>query len=244
MALVGCAIFPVIRKVHQVEDGCGEVADLLALLMRDVASHRQGLEVNFRAGDCRANVEEHAAFEILDGAGENQEIGVAGLTKGSTIAVGMGVDDVGPDGDVAGAGNAFAIAGSGDGKVTMREAFFLDGSADCFTEALIATGRFADDVVESARFFPEAKLAFLDVFGNVFRSAADQGKLEVVDEARAVGGEVGDEATLDQVDEVTGEAELDGVASGEKDEGTVVTSKDKLNELRKYWILEGSHGQR
>ena len=49
----------------EVEDGGGEVADGAAFLVGDVARHGEGLEVDLRAHDGGAEVEQHAAFEAL-----------------------------------------------------------------------------------------------------------------------------------------------------------------------------------
>ena len=79
---------------HQVEHRRGEVADLAALLMRHVARHGQRLQINFGRHDGRAETEQHAAFQALDGAREDQKIAIAGRAEGRAIAIGMLVQDV------------------------------------------------------------------------------------------------------------------------------------------------------
>src|SRR5579885_76516 len=97
---------------HQVEDSGGEMTDFTAFLVRHVARHGQGLEVDFGGHDGGAEGEQEAVFQALDGFGEDQEIAVAGFAEGRSVAVGMFVQDVVPhagvdrdrDGETPGSG--------------------------------------------------------------------------------------------------------------------------------------------
>ena len=74
------------------------------------------------------------------------------------------------------------------------ELLFFDHAADRFAQPFAAVGGRKDDVVQAARLAPQAELAALDPLRDVFAGAAAEGQLEVVDDARAVGGQVRNDA--------------------------------------------------
>ena len=101
-----------------------------AFLMGDVARHRQGLEINFRPHDRRAEAEQHAAFEPLHRLGEDQEVAVAGLAQRRAVAVGMLVDDVVADADVDRHRHAEPVRRGEDAEVFVRIIARVDAPAD------------------------------------------------------------------------------------------------------------------
>lgn len=132
--------------------------------------------------------------------GEDQEIGVAGGTEGGSVAVGVGVDDVAADGDMAGDRDAQSPAGRAQTDVAVRELFCFDGAADRFAESFVAGGTLLNDFIESAGFLPEAELTLLYPLRDVFAGAADEGQLEVVNDPGPVGSDVRDPASFQQID--------------------------------------------
>jgi hypothetical protein len=68
--------------------------------MRDIARHRQRLEINLGAHDLRADVQQRAPLQARDAFGVNEKIGVRGLAERRAIAVGVLVDNVVADADV------------------------------------------------------------------------------------------------------------------------------------------------
>lgn len=100
----------------------------------------------------------------------------------------------------------------------------LRDSADGFAQAFIALRGLADDVVQPAGFLPEAELADVDPAGDVFAGAADESEFEVVNDPRPVGGDVGDQPSFDQVDDVARETQLNGVTAEHGDDWGVVSS--------------------
>ncbi len=146
------AVAPVCWQRDHVEDGRGEVAEFFPLLMGDVEGHREGFEVDLGAGDCRADVEIHAAFQLRHTVGENQEVGIARGAEGGSVAVGVDVDDVAADGYVAGDGDAASPTGGTQAHVAMGKSFGFDHTADSLAETFAPVGGLADDVVEAASF--------------------------------------------------------------------------------------------
>jgi hypothetical protein len=100
--------------------------------------------------------------------------------------------------------------------------FLLDDAAGGLAQTLVSLGSLDGDVIEARGFLPEADLADLDPAGHVLGGAAHQGQLKVVDQASAVGCQVGDETVLDQVDEEAGQAQFDGVGSRHQDDGSTL----------------------
>ena len=58
-----------------------------------------------------------------------------------------------------------------------------------------------------------------------FAGAPDEGEFEVVNDPRPVGGDVGDQAAFDQINDVPRQAQLDRVASEHGDDGVIVESR-------------------
>jgi len=56
--------------------------------MGHIAGHGQGLEVNLRTHHRRADIEQYPPFQIADALGQNEEVGVGGLTAAGPIEVG------------------------------------------------------------------------------------------------------------------------------------------------------------
>ena len=97
---LGGLFFGVPLDFDQVERRRGKVRDLAAFLMGDVPRHGQRLQVNLRACDRRADVQENPAFELRDGLREDEKVGEAGGPQCGAVAVGMGMNNVAADADV------------------------------------------------------------------------------------------------------------------------------------------------
>jgi outer membrane protein assembly factor BamB len=100
------------------------------------------------------------------------------------------VDEVAADQDVGGDRRPDTPACRRRAQVAVGEAFLLDDPTDRLAQPLAALGGLADDVVEPARLPPQPELSEADPAGDVLAGAADEGQLELVDEAGAVGGQV------------------------------------------------------
>jgi hypothetical protein len=126
----------------------------------------------------------------------------------------------------------------------VRHPLFLDRAADRVAEALAPPRSLPDDVVQTACLVPKAELPRLNSLGDVLASAAKCGQLEVVDDAGTIRGQMGDDAALNEVDEIAGQAKLDRVAAEHESNGAPQTSSqpDGVNELTEHgmavWLYE------
>ena len=77
-----------VAELRQVEHGGSEMADRAAPLVGQVVRHRQGLQIDLRAGDRRADVEENAAFEPRGRLAIDQEVGVGGAPMAAPSQLG------------------------------------------------------------------------------------------------------------------------------------------------------------
>ena len=118
---LGRLVTQVGSQVLQIENGGRELVDLPPVLVSHVAGHRERLQVDFRPHDRGAEVQQHAALQLRDGLGEDQEIAIGSLAQGRAIAVRVLVDDVIAEPDVDGDRHAQAVAGGQDADVRMRE---------------------------------------------------------------------------------------------------------------------------
>ena len=127
---MGASACHVALNGNEVEGGGREVGDAAAFLMGHVAGHRQGLEIDFRPHHGRADAEEDAAFEPIDGVADGQKIAVAGGAERGRIEVGMLVQDVVADADVDRDRHVQPHAGGEDAEVLVRIIAFEDVPAD------------------------------------------------------------------------------------------------------------------
>ena len=104
-------------------------------------------------------------------------------------------------------------AGGCQAEITVGKLFAFDGAADTLAQSLAARGGDRDDVVEPAGLVPEAKLAAGDPFGHVLAGAAEHREFVVMNDAGAVGRQVRNDSSLDQVDQKSRQAKLDRVAA-------------------------------
>src|SRR5207253_106982 len=95
---------------------------------------------------------------------------------------------------------------------------------DRLAKALAAASCFGDDVIEPAGLFPQTELPDANPLRHVLACATYERQLEIVDDARAVGGDVGDEAALHEVDQDSRKAELDRMASHHQDDGALLAA--------------------
>ena len=148
----------------------------------------------------------------------------------------MGMNDVAADADVRRDGHAHSPPGRRDAQWAKRELFFLDRSADGLAQTLATVGGLKHKIVQAARLLPQAKLAALDPFRDVLARAATPCQLEIVDDARAVGGEVSHEPALDEIDEIPRQPEFDGMAPHHQDDGPARSSRvdDVPGDLAKF----------
>ena len=93
----------------------------------------------------------------------------------------------------------------------------VDAPAEVFAQAERACGGLADPVVQLAGFPPQAELAGADVAGDAFGGGADARQFVIVDGARAVHGDVIQEAALHQVDQMAVDAGAQHVGAHHED---------------------------
>ena len=129
---LGGLVASVALQRHEIKDGRGELADVAILLMRDVAGHSQGLQVDLRPHHRRTKIQQHTAFQPGDRLSENQKIMVAASSQGGAIAVGMFVNDVVTDADVDRHRHAEPYPGGKDAQVTVRKIAIEDRPANRF----------------------------------------------------------------------------------------------------------------
>ena len=93
---------------------------------------------------------------------------------------------------------------------------------------------------DPAGLVPQPELAVLDVAGHALGGRADQRELEVVDRARAVHRDVGDEAAFHQVDDEAREPDLDHVRAHQQDHRRAVRARWTIRSamLRQRGIIE------
>src|ERR1022692_1096691 len=196
----------VAQNGDEVEDRGGEVADGAGFPMGHVARHGEGLQVDLRPHDGGTEVEQHAAFEALHGAREDEEIAITGRAERGAVAVGVLVNDVVADAHVHGHRHAGAPGGGENRKLAVRVAARIDAAADVFAEAERFGGGLPNPIVQLAGLAPETEFAGADVAVDAFGGGAEAGQFVIVNGAGAVHGDVIDEAALHQVDDVAVDA--------------------------------------
>ncbi len=62
--------------------------------MSDVSGHREGLQVDLRAHDRRAEIKQHAFLKVGDGLGEDQKVVVRRLPDRRSITIRVLVNNI------------------------------------------------------------------------------------------------------------------------------------------------------
>src|SRR6202034_2010893 len=104
--------------------------------------------------DGRAEAQQHAAFEALGRAGEDQEVAITGRAEGRAIAIGMLMQNVVADADVRRNRYGTAVARGEHAQILPRIGAFHDAPARVLTESQAASGSLAHPVVQLAGFVP------------------------------------------------------------------------------------------
>ena len=158
----------------------------------------------------------------------------------------MCVDDVTANCHMGSNRNAGSPACRGDAEVLVGEAFLLDDAADGFADAVTAFCCLANDLVQSSRFEPESRLPEPDPAGNRFACSSGKRKLEVMDDPRAVHGNVGHDSAFDEINDVSRQPQLDDMSAHHQYDGTILFAsiRDARYEVRKLRLLERSGGRR
>src|SRR5579871_3820456 len=120
----------------------------------------------------------------------------------------MRVHDIGADVDVTRDRNTLAIPGGANADVAIGKVLFFNRAADRLAEPFVPRVSFPGNVVDLAGLEPHAELAGFDVAGHVFARRPNAGQLEIMYDARPVGGHVRHKAPLDEVDEIARQALL------------------------------------
>src|SRR5260370_25688459 len=103
--------------------------NLAARLGGNIAGHGQRFEVDLGGHNGGAEAEQDARLQILNGAGEDQEIAIAGFAGGGAIAVGMLMQNVVADADMHGDGYRQAIGRGKDAGLLVGIIALLDATA-------------------------------------------------------------------------------------------------------------------
>src|SRR2546429_9789382 len=104
----------------------------------------------------------------IDRVTHGKKIAIAGSAECSGIEVWMLVQDVVSDTDVRSHRQVQSHAGGQNADVFVRIIAFENMPADRLAQAHSAACSFADDVVDLARFAPQAKFAAADIAGHAF----------------------------------------------------------------------------
>src|ERR1039457_493366 len=215
--ITGIALIQLLVEVaanrHEIEHRGREARYLPSLLTRDIANHRQRLQVNLGTHDGRSEAEHAAALKPLECVRENQKIAIAGVAIGRAVAVGMLMRDVVADAGVYRSGNRKTIRGRQDAQRAVGKFAEQDAAADILTQAKRQVAGFTYPIVKLARLAPEAEFAGPNVAVHALRCRPDAGQLIIVDGARAVHREVIDGAALHQIYDVPAHAGADHVSA-------------------------------
>ncbi len=193
--------------------------DLAALLSGDIPHHGKGLEINLRRHDGAAEVHDRAILQPLQNVRKDEEIRVAGGADGGAVAIWVFVDDVVPDADVDGEGYSVSEGGGKYADIAVWEIAFFDGATDGLAVPGIPRDGFGGQIVQASGFLPESESSVADISGHAFGGLADEGELEVVNGARAIGGQAGNPALSHQVDEIALHARTQYVGAHHQDDG-------------------------
>src|SRR6266852_2398123 len=104
-----------------------------------------------------------------------------------------------------------------DTEVPVREFAFKNPPPNVFSQTKFQMRGLRYPIVQLTGFPPQSKLAGANIALHAFGSGADAGELVVVNRARAVHGNVIDEATLHQVDDMAIDARTDDVTAYDED---------------------------
>jgi hypothetical protein len=205
----------------------------------DVAGHRQRLEINLRPHHRGAEIEHHSPFELGHRFREHEKIAVTCRAEGSTVAVGVLVQDVVADADVDRNGDSEPHRGGQDADVLVRKRAVQDRPAERLAQPQTGVGTASNDVIHPPGFLPEAKFARADVAGHALCGGADEGEFPVVNRSGAVHADVRDQAAFHHVDEIAADSGAEDVSAHQQNTGPPVTagSRQAFTQKRNSVVL-------
>src|SRR3954466_5213655 len=135
---------------------------------------------------------------------------MTGVADGSAAGGWMLMDDLGAEGRVYGAGNSQTMRGEEDRQLAVRQSQLRQGTRERLTHAPTVLHAESEGFIHSATgFLGHAEGAVDQSARDVFRSGAEARDLVVVDGGRPVHCQVGDDATVHQLDQERGETRFD-----------------------------------
>jgi hypothetical protein len=224
---------------HQVEDRRREVTDLAAFLVGDIARHGERLEVDLGSHDRRPETEHGPALEAFDRMGEQKEIVIAGRAQRRTVTVRMLMNNVVADTNMNRGRDRAAMGSRQHAELAMGVIALKNVPADAFPNSLAAG--IANPIVQLAGLLPQPELPSLDVARNTLRGGADSSQLIVVNNARPVHCHMGEETSLQQVDDVAIHARPQDVGSHhEHDSGAFPARfQEPFSDRRQIGVFKG-----
>src|SRR5688500_5630967 len=226
---------------YKIENGGRESADRAALLMCHVPCHGECLQIDLRGHDRRPEAKHNAAFQSLDTAGKNQEITIARSPQRRSIAVRMLVQNVVADADVNSRRYRAAPCRGENTEIAMREIAGGNTSADVFSKSQSAPCGFLDHFVEFSRFAPKPEFARLNIARDALGGCANARELPVVNRSRSVERDMGQHATLEQINEMAVYSSAQHVRSHDQNARGVLPSRggEALRNRSQLRVLEG-----
>src|SRR5262249_5940 len=152
--------------------------------------------------DSRAHAQEHATFQFVDRVTDREKVAIAGRAERGRIEVRMFMQNVVADANVRRNRHIQSHTGGKNAEVLMRIIAFENMAANRFTQAQSPERTFANNVVNLARFAPQAKFAAANVASDTFTRGTDPRQLVIMNRPRAVQANVRNPAALHQVDEL------------------------------------------
>ncbi len=210
-----------------------------------VAHHGKGLEKDLRPGHGRPQIQHHASFEFLDAPRIDEKIGIARPPHRRAVAIGMSVENVATDSHVAGNRNAPAPTRRGQAQIGVWGSLLDESAPERFAQPFAPLGGLAHPFVDPAGLAPQTELAGADPAGHVFARPPEGRQLEVVDHSRAVGGHVGHDPPLDQIDQETRQPQLDRVRPRKRITGRWErrAARHSFDQRFQFGMLVGSRGR-
>ncbi len=99
----------------------------------------------------------------------------------------------------------------------MRVIRFVNPAAYVFAESELVASRLSDPIVQLSSFRPQTELTSLDVTLDALCSRADAGEFVIMNRARAIDRDVGDESAFQQVDDVAIDARSQNMRAHHQD---------------------------
>ena len=192
----------------------------------EISNHGNRFQENLRKNHRGSPVEINTLrVHLPDQSTEKAEVAMGCGTDGSGIGSAVHVRRVCADSDVNGHGYSMPVGGGQDTEIREWGVAETAGKklASSFAVAdAEARGDFRDLVDVFAGFVGHAELTGAEASVDIFRSVADEGDFEIVDERGTVHGDAGDEAAAHQVDEHGPQTDFDDVASDAPEDGAAL----------------------